>query len=257
MNPDSSAIGFELDPGADPALATRYGAWLADAVTGQTGSDVVVRLDEHGLSLAEGGRVQLRPDFTAGAVGWRLGRASIKREAVARACGLKHGRRPRVVDATAGLGRDGLLLACLGCSVSFIERSSVVAVLLDDALRRAQATPWLAEAVADVHLINDDAGAYLTDLSAAECPEVVYLDPMFEPARRRGASGKETQLLERLVGGAGGGDDLLAPARQAARERVVVKRHRLAHPLAGATPDFWIDGRSTRFDAYLANAARP
>jgi 16S rRNA (guanine1516-N2)-methyltransferase len=251
MTSKSRTTPLELGPHADPELAARYRDWLGTATSKATDSTLGLYLDGNGLAVVEDGRIRLRPDFAGGSAGWRLSRASIKGEALARACGLKHGRRPAIVDATAGLGQDGLLLARLGCRVTLIERSPVLAALLDDALRRARLVTWLADAVARIELVHGDARDALAGQDSAHRPDVVYLDPMFEPDQRRGAAAKGTRLLERIAGLEGDGDDLLEPARQTAQERVVVKRHRRAEPLAGVAPDFRINGRSTRFDAYL------
>src|SRR5690606_29220484 len=43
----------------------------------------------------------------------------------------------RIVDATAGLGQDAVVLAANGAQVHMLERSPVVAALLEDGLRRA------------------------------------------------------------------------------------------------------------------------
>ena len=43
----------------------------------------------------------------------------------------------RVLDATAGLGRDAFSLAAVGCQVHAIERTTALAVLVADAARRA------------------------------------------------------------------------------------------------------------------------
>ena len=53
--------------------------------------------------------------------------------------GLNHrGFKPQVLDLTAGLGRDGFVLASLGASVSMLERHPIVFALLDDGLARAR-----------------------------------------------------------------------------------------------------------------------
>lgn len=93
------------------------------------------------------------------------------------------GYLPRVVDATAGLGRDAFVLAALGCQVQMLERNPVVAALLDDGLRRgyldAEIGPWLRERLTLLHASS------LTALVAIEPrPEVVYLDPMY-PHRQK------------------------------------------------------------------------
>lgn len=57
---------------------------------------------------------------------------------IAKAVGVQPGIRPRVLDATAGLGRDGFVLASLGCEVTLVERQPLIAALLEDGLERAR-----------------------------------------------------------------------------------------------------------------------
>ena len=97
------------------------------------GSGQGVELHETGRRAAGGVRV----DFgERGASGRRLAGAS-RRQPLARAVGLKK-RTPTVVDATAGLGRDAMLLAQLGCPVIAVERSAILGALLRDGLERFQ-----------------------------------------------------------------------------------------------------------------------
>jgi 16S rRNA (guanine1516-N2)-methyltransferase len=56
----------------------------------------------------------LRIDFTSGAVAHRLRFGGGRGQALPKAIGLKGGKTPDVVDATAGFGRDSFLLASLG-----------------------------------------------------------------------------------------------------------------------------------------------
>ncbi|MGL9773657.1 MAG: class I SAM-dependent methyltransferase [Sodalis sp. (in: enterobacteria)] len=69
---------------------------------------------------------------------WRIGAATAAGavKAVAKAVGIKGQGLPDVVDATAGLGRDAFVLACLGCRVQMFERHPVMAALLKNGLRR-------------------------------------------------------------------------------------------------------------------------
>lgn len=168
---------------------------------------------------------------------------------LARAVGIKPGIRPRVVDASAGLGRDASLLAWLGCEVVMVERSPVIAALLSNALDRA------ARAAIDVRdrlrLVLADTRDYLTQLPFERQPDVVYLDPMYPEFDRSAQARKEMRVLRRIVGDDGDAAQLLALALGRARRRVVVKRPRLAPALAGPEPSLVLSGSSTRFDVYL------
>ena len=62
----------------------------------------------------------------------------------------KPGRK--AIDATAGMGEDGFLLADQGYEVTLYEQNPVIAVLLKDALRRAKKHPVLKEIAARMKL---------------------------------------------------------------------------------------------------------
>jgi len=173
-----------------------------------------------------------------------------RRRDLARAMGLSQGAEGSVVDATAGLGRDAFRLASLGCPVIAVERSPPVAALLADGLRRAAASSGAAATAARrIRLVPGDARQVL---HADPAPDVVLIDPMYPPARKQAAPGKELALLRRLIGFDDDAGELLATARAVARRRVVVKRRAHDPPLDGASPDRSWTGRSTRFDVYLA-----
>lgn len=220
--------------------------------------DWVLWLDEAGLGLQAPGHPlpgPVRAEFLAGALGWRSqpGRG-LAGELVARACGVRQGRRPRVLDATAGLGRDGWILASLGCQVMLCERSPVVAALLASGLKRAGDVTAAAEVVQRLQLQPRDAASVLQELLQQPPevrPDTVYLDPMF-PHRDKSALVKlDMRLFRAVVGADPDSDQLLPLARAVARRRVVVKRPRLAPDLAGLVPHERLLGKSSRFDLYL------
>lgn len=217
--------------------------------------------DEEGLALqalAHPLPGPVRVDFVSGALAWRTRPGvSAAGEMVGKACGARKGATPRVVDATAGLGRDAWILATLGCEVTLCERSPVIAALLADGLARAAAVPELAATVARMTLLPGDSVRHLQDWLADEQrtrPEVVYLDPMF-PHRDKSAQVKQDMRLFRDVVGADPDADALLPlARALASRRVVVKRPRLAPDLAGQAPHQRMTGQSNRFDLYAPQA---
>jgi 16S rRNA (guanine1516-N2)-methyltransferase len=155
-----------------------------------------------------------------------------------------------VIDATAGLGRDSFILAGRGFDVTLLERSPVIAALLADGLRRARAADdaTVATIAARMTLHCADATSWLDDHGA----DVIYLDPMFPDLGQSALAKKEMQLFQQLLLDRGDEAALLQAARAAARLRVVVKRPRKAPPLAGVAADYALEGRSVRFDVYVA-----
>lgn len=154
----------------------------------------------------------------------------------------------RVVDATAGLGRDAFAAAAAGAEVLLFERQPVVAALLADGLERAREHPAAGPIVARMTLQRGDAAAALAGLEPP--PDAVLIDPMYPETGKAAAKNKAMRLFRELVGDDLDAGALLAAARAAARRRVVVKRPRRAPPLAGETPSGSVTGPTTRFDLY-------
>jgi len=172
-------------------------------------------------------------------------RPEAKKVGLLRACKLKPGMR--VIDATAGWGRDAAVLASSGAEVLLLEREPVLAALLEDGLERLhhnQSMPL------NLKLRGDDARTYLKALTPAEYPDVIYLDPM-HPARAKSAKVKKNlHALQALLGADDDPLSLLEIARLRTRGRVVVKWPvRLPALLK---PDYAFEGKTVRFDVYLA-----
>lgn len=190
----------------------------------------------------------LRIDFCQGASAYRAAHASRKDEAIARACGVGKIEPLHILDGTAGLGRDALVLAQLGAKVGMNERHPLVVALLQDALQRLQQTdPKLAERLyfAGTDCLNDPAWHGQVD--------VVYLDPMYPKGERKAKAAvkKDMQMFQQLIGGDHDADALLDKALQIARKRVVVKRPQHAAFLAQRPPTLQMGGSKHRFDVYL------
>ena len=189
-------------------------------------------------------------DFVQGSQAHRRKFGGGRGQPVAKAVGLRGDYLPRVLDCTAGQGRDAFVLASLGCTVTLLERSPVAFLLLQDGLRRAQEHADTAQIVARMHLESGDAIGWLNEHTTQEF-DVVYLDPMFPEPDKRAKSKKEMAAFQALIGGDIDADALLAPARKLAKKRVIVKRPRHAPWLAEEKPNFVFEGESTRFDGYL------
>lgn len=192
-------------------------------------------------------------DFASGAASYRRQFGGGKDEAIAKACGLNKKRDLQIIDATAGLGRDALVLANLGAKVTLVERNPIVAALLYDGLRRASLDTATMDIAARMQLHFSPALAALTELPVAD---VVYLDPMFPPREKSALVKKEMRAFHDVVGSDTDADALLAPALALAQYRVVVKRPGYAEVLAGVEPQLVVKGKNNRFDVYIKQAIK-
>lgn len=216
-------------------------------------------LTEERLELRHGDHATEGPihvDFVAGKMGYRYARGLGRKEPLGRAVGLKKGSFPSLLDATPGLGRDGFILACLGCSVRWVERHPIVHALLQDGLNRARKVPHLNTVITHrLSLLSGDARVYMTQTieSGSEPEEVVYLDPMYPHRTKSAWVKKEMRGLRRIVGDDEDAHALLTTALNYAQNRVVVKRPHPSTPLADRVPDYAITTKKTRYDIYLTH----
>lgn len=193
-------------------------------------------------------------DFVSGVMAHRRKFGGGRAEAVAKAVGVKGDELPSVIDATAGLGRDAFVLASVGCKVRLIERHPVVFLLLQDGLQRAYADADIGAMLqTNLQLLNVK---HLSELNPeTNFADVVYLDPMYPHKQKSALVKKEMRLFQHLVGGDLDADQLIEPALNLARKRVVVKRPDYAEFLAQIPPHFSRQTKNHRFDIYscLAN----
>lgn len=248
---------------AHPALAEQGARWAALAQQPYAGlgdprhlssTEFILWLDQTGLKLQQTGRKAPGPvwvDFAHGAADHRRQYGGGRGQMVAKAVGLKPGVNPQVLDATAGLGGDAFVLACLGAQVHMQERNPVVYSLLADGVAR------LHEAALNEATVLQPIAARISLASAVcqsgqqmETADVVYLDPMFPSREKSAAVKKEMTAFHSLVGEDPDQDVLLEQALAVARYRVVVKRPRKAPWLANQKPALELTGKSSRFDIY-------
>jgi 16S rRNA (guanine1516-N2)-methyltransferase len=191
-----------------------------------------------------------RPDLIGGRAGFRRVHGGGAKEPIARACGVKPGTRPSILDGNGGWLRDAFVLASVGCQVTAIERHPIVFALMENALARANHDHETAEIVARLTLFNDNTADVLQRLATAPEHDVVYLDPMFPPREKTAQVKKDMQVLQCLAD-TDLGDALLPLALNAAKKRVVVKRPDYAPPLANIKPSHVLESGGNRFDIYL------
>src|SRR5690554_1462178 len=189
-------------------------------------------------------------DFLAGKNAHRRQFGGGRGQPLAKAVGLKGGATPRVIDATAGFGKDAFVLASLGCQVMMVEQQPLIAALVVDAMQRASEQEETAGIISRLQLHQGNAISYLSSLTEADRPDVVYLDPMY-PAREKSALvKKEMQLLHQLVGPDSNTAELLDISRKVALKRVAVKRPKGAEYFANQKPHVSIESKNTRYDIY-------
>lgn len=214
--------------------------------------DLLLAVTPDGLELrevesADGG---LRVDFGESPASARRLATASRRQPLARAIGLKK-RKPTVLDATAGLGRDAIVLARLGCTVTAVERSAILGAMLRDGLERAAATHSVEETTRNrITVVVGNAVELLSQMASPAALDVVYLDPMYPPRGKSALPKKDMRLLRRLVGDDPDAGELLAASLRVARNRVVVKRIPHAPPLAPG-PSLSCRGKLVRYDVYL------
>ena len=249
-------------------------------VTGISKSPVWLSVDADGLSLTDGDQT-MRGDFTK--LQKRLQYHNLTHELLVKATKVKGRENLRVIDATAGMGEDSLLLAAAGCEVTLYEQDPVIAALLQDTMRRALEEAALHEIVMRMQLVEgdsidhlrrlgeagtgsdapeDDAGHDCSTLTASAAtmtgsdealkrPDVIYLDPMFPERQKSGLVKKKFQLIHYLEAPAENEEALMQAAIAAHPFKIVVKRPAKGPQLAGLKPSYSLDGKAIRYDCYV------
>ncbi|MGJ8555493.1 MAG: class I SAM-dependent methyltransferase [Sulfitobacter geojensis] len=192
---------------------------------------------------------ELRVDFVNGPVAHRLRFGGGRGQDLAKAMGLRGGKTPTIIDATAGLGRDAFLLASLGAEVTLIERSDKMHALLEQGMQRAAAeSGQLREIIDRMTLLKGDAKDLLPDLSG----ESILIDPMHPPRKSSALVKQELRQVREIVGSDEDAADLVRVALANATKRVVLKWPAKADPIEGIRPcTHQILGKSTRYDVFM------
>jgi 16S rRNA (guanine1516-N2)-methyltransferase len=192
---------------------------------------------------------ELRVDFVTGAVAHRLRFGGGRGQDLPKAMGLRAGKTPTIIDATAGLGRDAFLLASLGAHVTMIERSEKMHELLRDGMERAAREGGEFRDIIDrMTLLRGDARDLLPELSA----ESILIDPMHPPRKNTALVKRELRQVREIVGTDDDAADLVRVAIKHAQNRVVLKWPAKADPIVGIAPcSHQIRGKSTRYDVFM------
>ena len=237
-----TAVGFDTDALYERAI--EVARLLNLVVDNQTLPRLSVTADK--LVLLIESFAPLFVDFSPSI--WQKRRDAGKQQGLVRACKPKKGLR--ILDATAGWGRDAVILASFGAEVLMLERQPVMAALLADGLGSIPPHSPLTMA-----LLNRDAKDYLQHLMPVDYPDVIYIDPMHPMRQKSALVKKDLQALQYLIGSDIDAEDLIQIALTRARLRVVVKWPQRLAPLL--KPSLSIDGKTVRFDVYQTHIADP
>jgi 16S rRNA (guanine1516-N2)-methyltransferase len=157
---------------------------------------------------------------------------------LSRAIGLHKKPGLRVLDMTAGLGKDALWLSQCGAQVTMIERHPALAYLLSQAVEKFDST---------MQVICEEAETYLSTVQSDQF-DVAYYDPMFEPRSKTALVKKDMQILQALHGHESPDAALILIAKNHI-PKIVVKRGK-ADPVLCEGVHHQLSTKVTRYDIY-------
>lgn len=231
------ALGYETEALKEQAQVLAEQLQLK--LDNQAKERLVVTVDK--LVLQIQGFSPLYADFTSKT--WQKRRDAGKKQGLVRAC--KPGPGVRIIDATAGWGRDAAILASFGAEVLMLERQPLMHALLADALQRQDEH---SKEILKLKLYKLDAKTYLETLEPKDYPDVIYIDPMHPQRQKAALVKKEMQALQQLIGADEDALALLELAKTRALKRVVVKWPQHLMPIL--KPSSSLPGKTVRFDIY-------
>ena len=187
----------------------------------------------------------LKIDIQKGALGWRLARAQHETH-LKKAIG-KTDRPLRILDATAGLLGDSMIMLALGHSVTAYEQSKILFSMLNNALNQL---PETDPNLLNFKLINSNVCE--TNFNEKSF-DVIYFDPMYPEDKassaRRSDLKKINSILE-IEGLASDPESTFTYLRNIPNTKLIVKRPLKADAFKGSI-NYQVLGKSVRFDIYL------
>ena len=170
-----------------------------------------------------------------------------KKQLLGRAIGLHKRPGLSVLDCTGGLGTDCLTLVLIGATVTVCERNPDLIERFEELIQEFSLSH--PELSANLNFSAGDSSAFVG--STQQEFDVLYIDPMFPDQNKTAKAKKNLQNLRDALGHDEDAHELLQPARQLAKSRVVVKRGAKAPWLADEKPHLSLTGNSVRYDVYL------
>lgn len=200
-------------------------------------------VSEDKLALKIPGFLPISVDLTSAF--WSKRKSEGKKQGLVRAC--KPCTELKIIDATAGWGRDAAVLASFGAEVLMIERHPVMVSLLSDALLRRSE---LDQQPMHLSLFAGDAFSYLNLLEEQHYPDVIYIDPMHPERSKSALVKKEMQVLQQMIGTDDDARELIELAIMRTKQRVVVKWPQKSKSLLPVNAQ--VGGKTVRFDIYFS-----
>lgn len=208
-------------------------------------------LEGKGLSLRQG-NLSMMGDFVEMLP--RLKQSNLEHEMLVKAARIK-GENPKdlqILDATAGMGEDSLILAAAGFNVLMYEYDSIIAELLIDTINRAMNEDSLKEIVSRMEAHSGDSIKVMSTTSVTNRKvDIMLLDPMFPERKKSGLIKKKFQLLQQLECPCSNEEELFEAAKAANPRKIIVKRPAKGPFLAGAKPSYSVPGKAIRYDCYI------
>ncbi|MGC1182689.1 class I SAM-dependent methyltransferase [Legionella sp.] len=233
-----SSVGYEHEGLHDKAQAlAKQLSFLLDK-----DANPCLFLTEKKLTLKIPNFSLLFPEFHAAF--WNKRKKAGKKQGLIRACKPVTGLK--IIDATAGWGRDAAVLATFGAEVLMLERHPVIAALLADAL--LQRTEFDKKQM-HLSLYVGDSCSFLNTLKEKEYPDVIYIDPMHPERNKSALVKKDMQALQQMIGADKDVLKLIHLAIRRVKQKVVVKWPQKTKSLLPANAS--IEGKTVRFDIYF------
>lgn len=190
----------------------------------------------------QGAKFSLSVDAAGELAKLQAQRLNPKKDLLSRALGFRGQESYRVFDSTFGFGRDSLHMLAQGCSIIGCEAHPVVFALVSESFAQLSLPP---SKLTLAH--GDSLNEVAQHVDSVDC---LYLDPMFENAKKKSAPKKHMAFLREVEISPSSPSAMVAQAIKLGVKRVVVKR-----PINGdhlyRTPQNIMEGKLVRYDIYL------
>ncbi|MFK8138736.1 MAG: class I SAM-dependent methyltransferase [Bdellovibrionales bacterium] len=232
-------------PEAKSYLEARGRSELELKAIEETGKQTVwLDYDQRGLRVALDD-LDLRVNYVSGPIAERVRRANRSKELIYKAVGKVDGL---VLDGTAGLGRESLLLQRLGYNVCAFEKNPYVYTLISNALGELFEHKSI---VAAKQKLKIHFGCFSEfNRLGLDNLELIYLDPMFPDRTKKAKVKKEMQVFHRLCGTNDEAALMIDMAYGLKPKKIVVKRPKTSEILLPKLKPKLYGNDSLRFEVY-------